>query len=75
MMIGRVSHWPIWRPVRGREVHELDVRLATIFDAEAEQAVADRGDAEELARLVARVGLPEEEGEDGEQYRPSRPAS
>ena len=52
---------------RLRERDELLVRLTDELDAEAEQAVEEQEGADELARLVPRLGLPEHEGEDAEQ--------
>ena len=54
---------------------EARVRLANELDGEAGEAVAEDEGADELARLVARVGLPEEEPEDQNRTGPSRIAS
>jgi hypothetical protein len=52
---------------RLRELRELAVRLADELDAEAEDSVEEDERTDELARLVARVGPPEHEGEDAEE--------
>src|SRR3954469_15475452 len=49
------------------EMAELVVGLAVEFDEDAAEAVAGEEQADELARLVARVGLPERPGEDREK--------
>src|SRR5690348_7820548 len=46
---------------------QLLVGLADELDAEAEQAVEEQEGADELARLVPRLGPPEHPGENSEQ--------
>ena len=57
----------MWRRVAWAKADQLLVGLADELDAEAEAAVEEDEGADELARLVARLGLPEHEGEDAEQ--------
>src|ERR1700754_1212085 len=52
------------------EPDELSVGLAEELDEEAAQAIAQQEDADELARLVTRLGPPEEEPEHREQQQP-----
>src|SRR4051794_27426497 len=52
---------------RLRKSAELAIRLPDELNAEAEQAVEEDEGADELARLVARLGLPEHPREDREQ--------
>src|SRR3546814_7135494 len=49
-----------------RQCAELDVGFAHELEAEAAEAIEDRGEAEEETRLISRVGAPEEKGEDRE---------
>ena len=53
---------------RRGEADQLRVRLADELDAEADQAVDEDEGADELARLIARLGLPEHQAEDAEQH-------
>ena len=55
------------RPVACGEADQLRVGLADELDGEAEQAVEEDEGADELARLVAGLGLPEHPPEDDEQ--------
>ena len=72
-IIGTVSHWPMCRPVAWAKADQLRIRLADELDAEAEQAVEKDEGADELARLIARLGPPEHEPEDREQHDALKP--
>src|SRR5688572_28297333 len=52
---------------RLREFDEMRIGLAVEFDQEAAETVDEQEGADEPARLVTRVGPPEQEPEDQEQ--------
>src|SRR3546814_10018639 len=56
-----------------RQWAELDVGFAHELEAEAAEAIEDRGEAEEETRLISRVGAPEEKGEDREHENALQP--
>src|SRR3546814_14841415 len=56
-----------------RQCAELDVGFAHELEAEAAEAIEDRGEAEEETRLISRVGAPEEKGEDREHENALQP--
>ena len=58
------------QPRRPGERDELLIGLADEFYAEAEAAVEEQEGAHELARIVARSGLPEHPRQNGEQDDP-----
>ena len=69
-----VSHCPMCRPVAAANSVSCASGSRTNSIAEAEDAVEEDEGADELARLVARLGPPEHEAEDRERGRALRAA-